>query len=388
MRNPRLFEKYPKASLVVFVCIMCLVILLVIEVALRGIFGSATLGPSYYTYKNDGRAFGLAPNYRGRIISPAHEFDVEVRINDFGIRDKRDIDSIRHSSKKKVMILGDSVAFGQGLEYEDMFSTQLENLLREKGEDYTVFSSGFDDGWGPTQYEFYLQKYFDFFQPDIVVLVFIPHNDAMDAFFTDVVRENGTIVEQKLTELEIVDGYMIGRNASAGRLKAWFHTHSLLYQKISDLRKMIFAPLAKRKYDINYQAFEGAPRPSDQWYKETLVSVVNLSRFVEQKNARFVLVSVPPQYYVSERYFSENDDVYLNRLIGINQPVTYMKKYFGDKGIELHDSADFLRKAEDAGRQVFFMADGHFNPVGATVFAEFLEGLISLRVVGKTFKNN
>lgn len=73
-----------------------------------------------------------APDFSGKFPSFLGFPSFTIRINKNGFRDDVDwYDNIRH--KKKVLILGDSVCFGFGLEFKDTVGEQLEKLL---GDDF------------------------------------------------------------------------------------------------------------------------------------------------------------------------------------------------------------------------------------------------------------
>src|SRR3989344_3134093 len=66
------------------------------------------------------------------------EYDIFVKINNLGLRDTNYNPKL-NSNIKKILILGDSMTFGYGVEQEESYPEILETLL---GKDYTVINSG------------------------------------------------------------------------------------------------------------------------------------------------------------------------------------------------------------------------------------------------------
>lgn len=64
-------------------------------------------------------------NYTGR-HSNTTDYDVAVRINQYGFRDTKDL---RHSDADDLFVVGDSFSFGWGVEEEDRYSNLLATML-------------------------------------------------------------------------------------------------------------------------------------------------------------------------------------------------------------------------------------------------------------------
>ena len=61
-----------------------------------------------------------------RQIENAGNYDVEININDLGLRESK---SFKSSSPTDIYLVGDSFSFGWGVEEADRFSNKLESLL-------------------------------------------------------------------------------------------------------------------------------------------------------------------------------------------------------------------------------------------------------------------
>ncbi len=106
-------------------------------------------------------------NYSTRHISRC--FDVEYRTNNVGARD--DVDYIKNSSNKTIMLIGDSFAEGPGVKLDKIFAKIVEKKLKKK-----VLNFG-NAGTEPyTQYKKYISGNIDY-NFDELIYFFLPQND-------------------------------------------------------------------------------------------------------------------------------------------------------------------------------------------------------------------
>jgi hypothetical protein len=98
------------------------------------------------------------------------------RLNNHGFRG-RDVSKKKPEGVFRIMVVGDSFTFGEGVRLEDTFVARLEGILRD-GPMPAVEVLNFGIGsWGARSEYFYLVKEGLQFEPDLVLLVFTP-NDA------------------------------------------------------------------------------------------------------------------------------------------------------------------------------------------------------------------
>jgi hypothetical protein len=124
---------------------------------------SPTTNPAYVVHDAT-----LGWSYRpvSRARQATSEFDVAITINSAGFRGPRDWPA-GAKSKPRVLVLGDSFAFGWGVDDERCFSAVLQQ--REPGWD--VFNAGVS-GYGTDQEEVLLERLLPVVQPDVVVCQF------------------------------------------------------------------------------------------------------------------------------------------------------------------------------------------------------------------------
>lgn len=110
------------------------------------------------------------PSSSGRLITP--EYDVEMRINAEGLRD-RPVGRAKPSGVERTLVFGDSFVEGWGVEVEECLSRQLEKLLQggREGSRAQVLNFGVA-GYGTDQELLFFEESGRHFRPDHVVIVF------------------------------------------------------------------------------------------------------------------------------------------------------------------------------------------------------------------------
>ena len=119
----------------------------------------------------------------------AYTHDKAVSTNSIGIRDKEFKNEIPHNTYR-VLALGDSQTFGNGLESADTWPKQLQLQLNQKstGKHVEVINCGLpaSDTW---QHEIILKRMLETYQADAVVLAFYV-NDVVKRFTPIPVQRN------------------------------------------------------------------------------------------------------------------------------------------------------------------------------------------------------
>jgi len=96
-----------------------------------------------------------------------------VKISSKGLRDK-EYPYKKEPGTFRILVLGDSFAWGYGVEQDEIFSERLENML---GQDYEVLNAGIT-GYGTDQELLFFEKEGFKYDPDIVLVAFAS-NDFM-----------------------------------------------------------------------------------------------------------------------------------------------------------------------------------------------------------------
>ena len=147
--------------------------------------------------------YSLAPGASGEWHGA--EFVERVHVNSKGLRG--DEIPARRPGVARILVLGDSMTFGHGVDDDQTYSAQLEALLRGDGSDVHVINAGVR-GYGTDHaYRFFVRRLREL-RPDLVVFAFY-ENDVSD----DIERplyavEGGRLVALPATALRL---YRIGR---------------------------------------------------------------------------------------------------------------------------------------------------------------------------------
>lgn len=107
------------------VCLVSGFSLLVLEGAVRLLMPAYDPAGQIDFVLADGFPLG-PPGFVGRLWRNTGDYDVEVRINADGFRDRKDL---RDSAAEDIFVVGDSFSFGWGVEESERYSNRLETLF-------------------------------------------------------------------------------------------------------------------------------------------------------------------------------------------------------------------------------------------------------------------
>ena len=159
-----------KINIVIFIG-GSLIIFLVGEIGLRIYYGN----PHTFKYpqvKHIQTSYGYKPkpNQEG-----SYTLNKLVSINSSGFRDKEEWSSARTKKSTRIMIIGDSFTFGNGINEEDRFSNVLERKLRAQHKNVKVLNAS-AGGWNlDNEYFFLLEEGLNY-NPDFLLIAFFPND--------------------------------------------------------------------------------------------------------------------------------------------------------------------------------------------------------------------
>ena len=139
------------------------------------------------------------PNKKVRFIH--QDFDTTVELNNHGLRDNN---HDYNSNKYRILVLGDSMTFGYGVENNETYSKILEKKLKEEGE-YEVINAGIT-GYNTNQELAFLDIEGWKYSPDLIIVGFML-NDVVTNYYDDSIfaLENGELFK-KYSPNEISSG--------------------------------------------------------------------------------------------------------------------------------------------------------------------------------------
>ncbi len=107
-----------------------------------------------------------------------------LSINSRGLRD-REHAYRKPAGVRRVLVLGDSFAWGYGVGDRDIFPEVLERRFESSGRNWQVINTGVS-GWGTDQQYLFLKSEGFRYEPDVVVLAFYLMNDPHEVVVSDI----------------------------------------------------------------------------------------------------------------------------------------------------------------------------------------------------------
>jgi hypothetical protein len=167
-KNPRPLKYFLKNVFFIFSALVASFVFF--EIGIR-YFYPQTIIPGINTVRF-GIPIGLKPNYNHKFTDP---FGINYRVvtNEKGLRRAISTDYKKPAGVYRIMIIGDSIAYGYNVGNNQTFSFYLEKLLNQTntGFKFEVLNSSVP-GWGPFEYYFYLKNEGYKYDPDLIVLTF------------------------------------------------------------------------------------------------------------------------------------------------------------------------------------------------------------------------
>ena len=143
------------------------------EFTARAFYNPENLG-TVVRYDHD-LGWSLKPNSSLRSVNYRAGFDYQIDINSHGVRD-REFRLRKSTGKRRILILGDSVAFGTGVEEQWRVSSFLARAL---GDEVEVINSAVS-GWGTDQELIHYERFGRQLEADVVVLSVTLANDVIN----------------------------------------------------------------------------------------------------------------------------------------------------------------------------------------------------------------
>ncbi|HYO16634.1 MAG TPA: GDSL-type esterase/lipase family protein [Thermoanaerobaculia bacterium] len=282
--------------------------------------------------------WSLIPGARTRMRSPG-EFDVAVRINAQGFRADREYSPLPPPGGLRIVAVGDSFTFGNGVEVHQAFPSLLERRLAAEMINLGV------PGYGVDQQLLMLESRGLGFQPAVVLL---------GLHTPDIFRNTNAFHGQYGKPLFRIDpeGRLVLTNVpvpAPGTPRPPRRTGPL---DRSRLFHLVWVRLERHGFGGVWDVTEGILR--------------RMAAVSESAGARLVVLLLPPQYAV-----------YGSRLERLSQAHTIgcIAEILRENRIEHLDLTPVLaaQAEREPGELLFYRKDGHFTPAGNEVIAHEVE---------------
>ena len=207
---------------------------------------------AFNPYRPDGQlGFALHPGVQVRQVD--RDFSVAVTVNSLGMRGPERVPSKR-PGPARILLLGDSFAFGWGVEQEEAFGARLERLLTERVGPVEVWSAAVP-GWSTDQHYLYLHTRGLGLAPDLVLLA-TGENDLAELGFDRLTLDAGRLPVRIEPMWRIIDAtgrmrYLGTGPAALPRApwpgETWLQDHSHLYHWLRFRLAKLSAGMAVRR---------------------------------------------------------------------------------------------------------------------------------------------
>jgi lysophospholipase L1-like esterase len=337
--------------------------LIVVEVGLRLVWtGYYVKTQKAYAHPHPERGWSNRPGVRVPYGEP--EFSITVTHDRHGFRSKP-VEPERVPGRTRVLVLGDSFAYGVGVEDDQTFSARLEAL-----EPALEVINGGVNGYGTAQELLMLRDEGQRFRPDIVITAFF-WNDLGNNNRKDVARftlDRGQLrypepapartAEQSAEEEAAV--------AQAEERRAWLRW-SYTYRFASDRGKLLAFWLKDLVgIPLEESDFTSAAEREQAWQLEGAL-LAEMQRVTRESGARLLLLVIPEQSQVQP-------DVQVTGL----DPEEYqvqerLREIAGREQIPMLDALPALRAAyESRGEPLYYLRDRHLRANGHEIVAAAL----------------
>jgi len=209
---------------IVLVCASMSMALLLVELSLRMVYPA----PIHFFYPQELYDFDPEIGHVLRPLQTAFTHDRPVQTNSLGLRD-REISAYPTPGTLRVLALGDSQTFGNGLDLSETWPKQLERMLEnlDTGRRWEVVNAGIPatDTW---QHEIVLGRFLDTIHPNTVVLAFYvndvaprydPHNVSASGLTNSQSKRLAYVLKRSALVTWVYYGLLVPRQVrgSAGR---------------------------------------------------------------------------------------------------------------------------------------------------------------------------
>jgi len=184
MERASLFERRLKTTITVVLLVIAVVLLGGLEVGLR-LFAPMAIGTAGYVRSQNGLVYGWGfdPQQMVRVEDPDTGEVYLDRVNSRGWRDReRTFDN--PSGTFRVLVMGDSNAFGYIVPGRALYNRVLEDRLRAEGYNAEVLIMG-NAGWGTDQALEAFKREGQRYRPDLVVLHFSETDIHDNVYYRD-----------------------------------------------------------------------------------------------------------------------------------------------------------------------------------------------------------
>lgn len=329
----------------------------------------------------------LKKNLDTQHIALTREFSSHYTTNSLGYRGP-EFKIEKPADTFRILMLGDSITFGWGVEDGQAFSYLLPSLMNNEyqGKKLEVINAGYYDGYSPDSYYVYLKNEGLKLKPDLVILNLFPWNDISDLkeMVWDKVDENKMPEKIVSTERVVRGGYHTEVSTSNWKFKLPILKNSHLAilamenleknspKLVSKIKKMLKVRvpdnIPQKEAEACIYDLDCSERMTKLWQKLNLV-LLGTNQLLVNNQVPLVVNLLPAHTQV----FPIQEGKWTT---GVINPQQEFKDFFNRHQISYLDPIEYF--LDKNFRDYFYHTDGHPTEMGhqklAEVLADYLRG--------------
>ncbi len=322
------------------------------------------------------------PNCHSRFTT--FEWDTEVKINAEGFRDDEILP--KEQFDLRILMLGDSMTWGYGVEKEETFSEVLQQKMKAKGVKADVINAG-ATSYSPTLEYLLLKNKGLSYEPEVVILN-LDMSDIQDDYFREKAAEfdqEGNIIRVSGIKEQTTLLYKIRNKMKTNRFIA--DKISLIDSRFSTQIKeetQNTIPQGDPKTD-RYAILRDMPvQDEEENWNRTFHYISLINELCKENDITFILTLYPYGVQVSPDEWSLGRHLFGFRegAVQSDAPQQKVKKYAEENGIIYVEMLEQFQESETF--PLYFPYDGHINREGHKLAANVLfsslveEGIVEL----------
>ena len=312
----------------------------IIETGIRFVIPQP-LAPTLYRF-HPVYSFFLEPSKKSTVEN--FDYKISINVNSLGFRGK---EFNLGNNNNNILVIGDSYAFGAGVENNETFPALLEQYLSKTGNPINIMNTSVP-AWGSTQKLLFLQREGNKYNPDLILWQFcetdFEHNLQFDLH--DVVDDSLVYTPPELSTRD--------------RLRTYAHFipfYGWLVQKshmVSLIRRTVLLGINKHSKTKNYNSSDKILENNTNNEKQILMEKLSQEILKTSKNMNIPILPI----FIP----SGGKEIQRN---GYNPVVQSLFKSFKEKNIFF---IDFTYIGFD--ESIRFNSDGHWKPLAHKIAAD------------------
>lgn len=286
-----------------------------------------------------------------------HEFRVDVRTNNIGLREDRDY----NGEHVDIAFMGDSYTFGWGVEVGERYS----DVVARAFPDLNVLSYAYPNGHVPVTYLAYLQQNPEM-MPDVLVLGLFAYNDlAGDTADAVVTYRDGLIEHVGSKSLEVdANGFVVGQGSTPPRLfsRGWWTRHTAIGRTVRVARHHLASSGQQAEKPKKWRMTD-----LGVWDETALLAldhVRRIDRLAREAGSTLLVFYIPFPSFITETPVCVYADELCAEQLESNRPGEALAVWAAASGIHFIDPVEYFRVLASQGEKLYYDYDAHWSPAG------------------------